>query len=156
VLVRGRQVKSEISYLCPPGRAFLPATHTSSPPFFTAKTGSKPSLQEQIEGYLSLPDDIMQNTNALRSQLVYAKTVDPAANELIDPHRSQLIQTLGKIEVCHREFLLMDHLSILNGDHPQFGGEIKTRGNSVSKKGNRNFHICRVEEQERCQKSEKE
>ena len=49
----------------------------------------------------------------------------------------------------------MDHLSILNGDHPQLRGEIKTRGNSVSKEGNRDFHICRVEEQERCQKESK-
>jgi len=86
----------------------------------------------------------MQNTNSLTSQLVDAKTIDPAADELIDPHRSQLIQALGKIEVCHGKFFLMDHLSILNGDHPQFGGEIKTRGNSVSKKGNCNFHICIV------------
>ena len=49
----------------------------------------------------------------------------------------------------------MDHISILNGDHPQFRGEIKTRGNSVSKKGNRNFHVCDFLEQEKCQTESK-
>ena len=54
------------------------------------------------------------------------------------------------------KFLLMDYLSFLNSDHPHFRGEVETRRNSISKKGNCDFHICRVEEQERCQKSEKE
>lgn len=86
----------------------------------------------------------MQNMNTLPPQLVYAETINPAADKQVDPHRSQLIQALGKIKVSHGKFLLMDHLSILNGDHPQFGGEIKARGNSVSKKRNCNFHICNL------------
>jgi hypothetical protein len=130
-------------YLRSPGRAFLQTTHTPPPPFFTAKTRPQPSLQKKIEGHFSLPDDVMQNPNALPSQLVYAKTIDPAADDLVDPQRSQLIQTLGKIEGSHGKFLLMNHLAVLDGDRPQFRGEIEPRRNSVTKKGNCNFHVTK-------------
>jgi hypothetical protein len=74
---------------------------------------------------------------------------------MIDAYRSQLIQALWEIEVSHRKFLLMDHLSFLNSDHPHFRGEVETRRNSISKKGDCDLHTCKVEEQERCQKAER-
>jgi hypothetical protein len=74
--------------------------------------------------------------------MVYAETIDPTTDDLIDSHRSQLIQPLGKIEGSRGKFLLVNYLAVLDGDHPQFRGEIKTRRDSISKKGNCNFHIC--------------
>ena len=69
----------------------------------------------------------MDHVNAHGSQMIHAETVNPAADELIHPIGSQLVQPLLEIEVAHWPLLLVDHLSIVQFDDPDLRTDIETR-----------------------------
>ena len=92
----------------------------------TAPPRPEPPFKKQAQGGFRFSHNIREDLDSSPGQLIQAKGVNAATDDLVHSRGDQMVQSLRETQMRHGEVLLAYEFTFLKKDDPHFRGEVET------------------------------